>query len=142
MESKSSDQASLAIAGLAAILAVFLKEGEFNWMSTAVGISLALILLSYNSAAEKKLPRNMAFASVLALCALLICGVGLEKIGYLAIKLEWYEEKVATMNNPEPSQVRPFMAAIAWLCFACVFTILDKKGVLQFPRDSEDRGRT
>jgi hypothetical protein len=74
------DPAALGGAAIAAVLAIMLTKGPYDWLNVVEGVTLVLILFAYQSNRPRNLPQSMAFGAVVALVFLPIIGVALELI--------------------------------------------------------------
>ena len=68
------DPATLSGAAIAAALAVFSVPGPFTPMNFVVGVTLLVILFTYELRRYRNNWQNLAFGAVSGLCALLIVG--------------------------------------------------------------------
>lgn len=71
------DSAALAGAATAASLSVFGVPGPYIPLNAIVGLTLLILLLTYELRRYRSRSQNLAFGSVCALCSLLVLGFSL-----------------------------------------------------------------
>ena len=82
-----ADQAALLGASLAVVLTQFFGAGAWDWWSTAIGVTLLLIVLSYvriskdhQPGKRRRLGRLLGFAAVVGLCSTVAVAYGVQTI--------------------------------------------------------------
>jgi hypothetical protein len=87
-----AERAALLGIALAGAISVAVSSDRFDLWDTIVGITLVLILLTYDTRKPTQQIERYAFGAVYALCGLLIFGILLE---YVASTLSWRGDLLA-----------------------------------------------
>lgn len=119
------DPAALAAAVFAAAVTSYSEEGPFVPFSLVIGITLLLIVCSYEFCRERSFWKNLAFGAVCALVSLLIYGFVREmwKAGW-HLKT-WID---AEGNLVRDTRVSPDELVIAWGILTAIFAFIGYLG--------------
>jgi len=115
------DPAALVLAALAGGLTVFTQAGPFSSTDLIVGVSMLLVILSYDSALARTKFQSAAFGSVCAFSLLLVLGPLCE-----------YLERRAAGESVESnvSLVPPWLDLVIWGTGTLAFLVIDQVFVL------------
>jgi hypothetical protein len=80
MTKSQINPAALLIAVIAVGLAVNLSPGSFGWLSTAVGVTLLLIVFAYDQQGYRSAPQSLAFSAVCGFSFMLAAAYALQRL--------------------------------------------------------------
>lgn len=123
------DPAALAAASLAAAVAVIAPPGPYGPGSIPIGITILLLITSYDIDPYRSRGQSLAYAAVVALVAILALGFPLEcifssdPVARLTVLMKERKEEIPY------SEVPPLVSIGAWLFITVVVCICDRRRV-------------
>lgn len=113
------DSAALAGTVVAAILATSSQSGPWYPSDGAIGLTLLIVLMSYELERPRKKLQNVAFGMVCSLSTILIVGFITE---FWLSGFNWHYWVELEKPNPAISRVNPWYIGTWWCVLTVVFT--------------------
>jgi hypothetical protein len=124
------DSAALAGAAIAGALTVFSAPGPYVPLNGVVGLTLLILLLTYEPRRYRSDWQNLAFGGVCALCALLVVGFVTE---FWESGWHW-AYWVELEKEPRRSNMNYWFLSVGWLLLTGVFAGLGFKYRIPLPQ--------